>query len=155
MNNKTKTYALLAGVLIIWGIIGFKIVSALDPDLPRPSHQDDTVLFTPQTTQDIDTFSIQPLQRDPFLGTVYIKSKPTSTKPKINKSKGPVVWVSVNYHGIVSKQGSPERICVLSINGQQHLMKIGQKIDGVTLIRATSSDVLVGYKGMKKTITKS
>ena len=82
MKNKAKTYSLLLGVLVIWGIIGFKIVATLNPDVPELVQQDDTVLFSPQKAQAIDTFSINPSQRDPFFGTFYIKKK-TNTKTRL------------------------------------------------------------------------
>jgi len=154
LKNKAKTYFLLLGVLIIWSIIGFKIVATLNPDAPDLVQQDDTVLFDPQMIQETYAFSIRPSERDPFLGTLYVKKK-TSTSTKKGKPKEEFVWVPILYQGMVSKQGSKEKIAVLSINGQQHIMKVGQEVNGVALIRVTNTEILVSYKGIKKTITKT
>lgn len=144
----------MLGVLIIWGLIGFKIVTTLNPDAPELVHQNDAVLFSPQESHAIDTFSIRPSERDPFLGTLYIKKK-TNTSEIIRQPKLETEWIPILYQGIVSKQDSKEKICVVSINGQQHLMKVGQDMSGVKLIRASNTEILVSYQGLKKAISKT
>lgn len=153
MKNKTKTYLLLAAVLAIWGIIGFKIVSTLNPETPEAKKQDEMVVFTPKSHSAKDTFSIRPVQRDPFLGTLYVK-KQENTAPRTTTPKEAFVWIPITYHGTVSKQDSKEKLCILSINGQQHIMKIGQEINEVKLIKATNAEISVSYKGQKKSVPK-
>ena len=144
---------LLVTVLAIWGIIGFKIISTLNPDAPKVNKQDNTALFSPKATTTVDTFSIQLSERDPFLGTLYTKKKP-EVKPKTTPKKEAIVWIPIIYHGDISKQGSKEKTCVISINGQQYLMGVGMDMDGVTLLKANNTEILVSYKGAKKTIPK-
>lgn len=153
MKNKTRTYLLLAAVLAIWGIIGFKIVTTLNPEAPEAKKQDEMVVFTPKSHTVKDTFSIHPTQRDPFLGTLYVK-KQESTTPRITTPKEAFVWIPILYHGTVSKQDSKEKLYILSINGQQHIMKIGQEIQEVKLIKATNTEILVSYKGQRKMVSK-
>lgn len=153
MKNKTKTYILLVAVLTIWGIVGFRMVSTLNPDTPKVVQQDETVLFTPKTEADVERFDVQPSERDPFLGTMYTQKK-TKAKPKVLHKKEPLVWPAILYHGDVSKQGSNAKICVISINGQQHIIKVNQKMDGVKLLKANSTEILVSYKGATKSIVK-
>lgn len=153
MKGKTKTYLLLVAVLTIWGIIGFKIVSTLNPDAPEANQQEDMVAFIPKTNIAADTFSIQPSERDPFLGTLLVK-KQEINKPTTSTPKEDFVWMPLVYHGTVSKQDSKEKICVISIDGQQHIMKIGQAMNGVKLLKVTNTEIIVGYKGARKTIRK-
>lgn len=153
MKSKVKTYLLLIAVLSIWTIIGFKIVSTLNPDIPKISQQEDMIAFTPKNNIVADTFSIQPSERDPFLGTLVAK-KQESSKPTTKTPKEALVWMPIVYHGTVSKQDSKEKICVISIDGQQHIMKMGQDMNGVKLVRATNTEILVSYKGARKTIPK-
>lgn len=153
MKNKTKTYLLLAAVLAIWGIIGFKIMSTLNPEAPEVKKQDEMVVFTPKSHTVKDTFSIRPAQRDPFLGTLYAK-KQENPAPRTPKPKEAFVWISITYHGTVSKQDSKEKLCILSINGQQHIMKIGQEVQEVKLVKASNTEILVNYKGQRKTVPK-
>lgn len=145
---------LLGLVLVIWGIVGYKIISTIKPTPPNANQQYSNVVFNPNINTQVDTFSIQLLGRDPFLGTLYYKKK-LNPSLKINKPKEDIVWIPVIYHGTVSKQDSKEKICVLSINGQQHIMKIGQEMNGVKLIKANNIEVIVSYKDAKKTIIKT
>ena len=80
---------LLVLVIGIWGTIAYKILSAYSEDAPE--------IITPTIALNTDykleyvkdTFSIQPLERDPFLGTVYkpkAEPKPVvKTQRKVNK----------------------------------------------------------------------
>jgi hypothetical protein len=153
LKNKTKTYVLLVAVLAIWGIIGFKILSTLNPDAPKMVAQDDTELISPKAILNTEIFTIQSAERDPFLGTLYAKKK-INTYPKTIIPKEVFVWIPVLYHGTVSIQNSKEKICVLSINGQQQIMKVGQEVNEVKLVKANNTEVLVSYKGKRKAIQK-
>lgn len=153
MNNKAKTYILLVTVLAIWGIIGFKILTTLNPDAPNMMPQNDMVAFKPKTNIAVDTFSVQLTERDPFLGTLYIKKKPKA-KTKRVKPKEALVWAPIIYHGAIAKQQSKTQVFVISINGQQNLMKVGQEVNGIKLVKANAKEIRVTYKGEKKTIAK-
>lgn len=153
MKNKTKTYTLLALVLGIWGIIGYRIVSTINPSTPDMVQQGFEVAFKPKATIEADTFSIQIVNRDPFLGTLLIKKKPKKTYKKPAQPK--VVWLPVLYHGSISKQNTKTKVFIVSINGQQNLMKIGQTIHEVKLIKGNSHNVTVTYKRARKTIQKT
>ncbi|MDD7886050.1 hypothetical protein [Flavivirga sp. 57AJ16] len=153
MKNKTKTYVLLALVLGIWGIIGYRIVSTINPVAPDVVQQGFEVAFNPKAQIEVDTFSIQPVNRDPFLGTLLVKKKPKRTFKKPTQPK--VVWLPVLYHGSISKQDTKTKVFIVSINGQQNLMKIGQTIHGVKLIKGNSNSVTLTYKEARKTIQKT
>ncbi|GAA3647257.1 hypothetical protein [Flavivirga jejuensis] len=154
MKGKTKTYMLLVGVLAIWGIIGFKMLGALNPKPPKTLQQDLAVSFNPQINTAVDTFSIRAVDRDPFLGTLY-KKKKTIVKRKSAQPKEEFVWPSVIYHGTVAKQQSKSQIFVISINGQQYLMKVGQDIGGIKLRFANAKVITITSKGHRKTINKA
>jgi len=143
----------LAAVLTIWGIIGLKIATTLNPEAPEAKEQEDQAVFKPKSHTAKDTFSIRPAQRDPFLGTLYAK-KQESTAPRTSTPKEAFAWIPITYQGTVSKQDSKDKLCLLTINGQQQIMKEGQEIQEVKLIKATHTDILVSYKGKKKTVAK-
>lgn len=146
---------LLVVVLGIWGVIGYKIWSGLNPEIPEVKQQDIAVSFNPKTNKVIDTFSVQTFSKDPFLGTLSLKQKNRSSIAKSStKIKSSVIWVPVLYHGAIAKQNSKEKVFVISVEGQQYVLKIGQEIKGVKLIRANSKEIIVSYKGVKQTIIK-
>ena len=144
---------LLALVLGIWGIIGYRIVSTINPSAPEVVGQGFEVAFKPKTNIELDTFSIQTVNRDPFLGTLLVKKKPKRTFKKTMQPK--VVWLPVLYHGSISKQNTKTKVFIVSINGRQNLMKIGQTINGVKLIKGNSNSVTLTYKRARKTIQKT
>jgi len=151
MQNKTKTYILLAFVLGIWGVIGCKIMSTLNPETPEIVSTAFNASFTPKTTTTLDTFSIQTTERDPFLGTLNIKKK--SVTKKIKKLE--IVWIPILYHGSVTKQASKDKVFVVSIGDEQILMKGGETNKEVTLIKGTTNEITMAYKGDRKTINKT
>ena len=152
MKNKTKTYTLLILVLSIWGIIGYKIIATVNSALPEIASQNFEHTFNPKTNTEVDTFSIQSSERDPFLGTLYIKKK---SIPQKIKPKTPLVWLPIIYHGNISKQNAKAKVYIISIDNQQHLMKTGQTINEIKLVRGNNSNIIVSYKGVRKTIEKT
>ena len=144
---------MLIGIVVcVWGIIGFRILSVVNPSTPEIMQQHFDVSFNPKGNKEMDTFSIQTANRDPFLGTLYMKEKP---RVKNIKPKTPLVWLPIIYHGIISKQNSRAKVFIISINGQQQLVKVGQVISEVTLVRGNSREIIVSYKGVRKTISKT
>tara|TARA_R110001583_G_scaffold173091_1_gene326922 strand:+ start:91 stop:546 length:456 start_codon:yes stop_codon:yes gene_type:complete len=151
MTNKTKTYILLAFVLGIWGVIGYKIISTINPETPDIAKAKFNISFTPKTNTVLDTFSIQTTERDPFLGTINTKKKSVTKKIK----KPEIVWIPILYHGSVTKQASKNKVFVISIDEEQILMKVGETIMEVTLIKGTTNEITISYKGNRKTINKT
>ena len=145
---------LLGLVLAIWGIVGYRILATINPTEPNIIEQNTDVVFNPNLKTKVNTFSIKTLNRDPFLGT-FQNNKKTTLKVRKDSSKTTIPWPNIIYHGTVSKQNSKDMICVLTINGQQQIMKVGQEVKEVKLIKANHTEVIVSYKKNKKTITKA
>lgn len=150
MTNKTKTYVLLVVVLAIWGIVGYKIASTLNPDPPKIVKKEFDISFNPKTNMVSDTFSIKTVERDPFLGTLLVKKEPLLKRQTTLKAE----WVSISYHGIITQQQSKNKVFVVSIEKEQSLIKIGQSIKGVKLVRGNNREIVVAYKNSTKTIKK-
>jgi len=131
--------------MAVWGTIAYKIVSALNPELPDIQPQEFTVNSNYKVETKVDTFSITQVNRDPFLG-VLIK-KPSRTKVK-NKS---VQWQPVIYHGFVKKGNN--QMFIVSINGKQHLLKKGQTKDSITVVYGTPKSITMRYKNNSQTFT--
>ena len=149
LKNKKKTYLLLVVVLGIWGVIGYQIWTGLQHDTAEIKIQEVNINFNREANTAIDTFSIQTASRDPFLGTLTTKKKKSRV---INPAKK-IVWLPISYQGVVKKQGSKEQVFVITINGQQHLLKKGQSRDSVSLVRGSAKSIVVRYKKQQKTIT--
>lgn len=155
MKKKTKTYVLLGVVVLIWGIIGYKIISSLNPSLPEQQlAQTSQGDFKPSKKIEADTFSIELTERDPFLGTMY-RPKTTSKPKRISKPKEEIVWPNISYLGTVKKSSnSKNQIFVITIDGQQYLLKKGQEVKEVKLLSGSENEVKLQFKKKRKEYTK-
>jgi len=153
LNKKTKTYILLVAVLGIWGTIGYKIINGLTPEESLSPNQNIDVSFNPEKRIKQDTFTITEVDRDPFLGTL---SRVQSTiKPSINQTQRKTNHQpAITYSGLVKKQNTSDQVFVININNNQYLLKKGQVVDSVKLLRGNNKFITVSYKNKSLTIKR-
>ena len=153
MKKTNKTYLLLSLVLIVWGILGYKIVNTLSPQEDDSSTLMVSEKFIPKTIKEKDTFSIAANYRDPFLGTLpkngSIKSKVKRTKKVETPQK------NIVYSGFVTETNTGNEIFFIGIDNQQHMMSIGEIQDSVKLVSGNKKRVKVHYGTVSKTIPLS
>ena len=151
LNNKLKTYLLLATVLIVWGVIALKINTGLQPiddfKVVEPQNQS----FRPVVLK-VDTFSIQKVDRDPFLGTLYRLPKKQKKPPRLPQPK---TLNQITYSGIVQNKGHKSPVFVVQINNRQYILKKGQTIDSVKLVRGTVDAIVVRQQKQLQTIQRN
>ncbi len=150
MSKNTKTYLLLGVVLLIWGIIGFRIASAISPE-PETPFRSKKMAFKSLTLSQQDTFLINADYRDPFLGTFTTKKKKQSSKTKVVKA--PTFDLDVRYTGSMVNHNSGKRIYFITISGQQYLLEKGKSAMEVRLVNGDEKTVTVRYKGVLKKIS--
>ena len=157
MKNKRNTYLLLGVVMIIWGLILYKMIHTL---YPREEHSATRVLgvsFKATPIQEQDTFSIAIHERDPFLDVFRpkrIQHKPKrSTSVRIREENVP--QLAIAFSGMITDTKSKARIFFVTINGQQHLMKIDEEIADVKLIRGSEDAIRIRHKNKLRTIAIS
>lgn len=148
MAKNTKTYILLGVVALIWGTIGYKVISGLSPaDLPAIATSD-SVDFKPKKSTPKDTFSITANYRDPFLGTV-------PKKKKLKKATAPrkvVPEIKLQYTGSIIGDDSQSSIFFVTIEGVQVLLKPKQTVQEVTLVSGSEQQIRIRHKGKMRTI---
>lgn len=145
MTKQQKTVGLLVAVLIVWGAIGYQIFMRLQPNADTTAIEIQRT-FTPQKYTEKEFYTIKEPYRDPFLGK-FPATKVIRTK-KVKKLT--VVFPSIVYNGIIS--GNTSQSYILTINGRQELFKLKETLNEVTLLKATVEEVMISYKGNKKTI---
>lgn len=147
MKKDTKTYLLLALVLAIWGIIGYKVLSPNSSDaLEQDSFEKITVKSL--SIKEKDTFSILADYRDPFLGTFPKKSIKKKSKPK----KAPEPEITVQFTGLMTDNDTKQRIYFITIAGQQYLMNVKDEIEKVQLLSGTSTSIRIRSNGKTRII---
>src|SRR5436190_1487204 len=101
MKNKKIVYLLLVVVVLIWGIIFYRIFSAVGAPDNNTSNMNPTIEKSADKTE-VDTFNIDGNYRDPFLGTMQVE-KPvirSTTAIKIVKEEKfipKLTWPFIGY----------------------------------------------------------
>lgn len=156
MKNKKFTYVLGCLVLLVWGIIVYRIFSSMGGDeedqipvavkVSKEPYKDYTV--------NKDTTRLLLNYKDPFeiikqLDTVIkaeshklltTKSIPVTTKPAFN-------WGFIKYSGYVRNPGSKKLIAILNINGKVLMMTEGETADQVKLVKNLQDSIKVNFNG--------
>lgn len=152
MKNK-KNIFLLVAVLVIWGLLIYKFVDSISPEsnnlavFSKPT-------FKPPVVKSKDTFSIQPISRDPFLGTILSTSKSSNVTSKVKKQPtDQVAWPSIEYHGLVADVSSKNRVFIIKINGNQQLLSNGSNFEELKIIRGDAKKVMIRFNGTIKEFT--
>ncbi len=153
MKKNSKTYILLTLVALIWGTIGYKIISSLSSD-PESNAEEIAVSFKPLPVQKKETFDIVADYRDPFLGS--LPKKKTKKRIVSTKPKAPAVpEVSISYTGFMTDGSTHQKIFFVTINGQQHLMNTKDEIAKVTLLGGSASSIRIRYNNKTRTIQRT
>lgn len=150
MNKNTKTYLLLGAVLLIWGIIGYRLLSANSDGVSEIASFEKTTLKS-MSVKEKDTFSILADYRDPFLGT-FPKKEVKKVKRTSRPKKPPVPEIKVQFSGLVTDKDTKQRIFFVTIDGQQHLMSVKDKIQKVQLVSGSATSIRIRANGKTRTI---
>lgn len=150
MKKSKNVKILLPIVIIIWGILFYKIYDAFRPSA-KNIKTSPPESYIPSQKIEKDTFSLLPLFSDPFLGTLYVKkaevpSKGITLKKKVEET----VWPEITYLGVVSDKEASISVFILQIQGQQFLVKKGDTIQDIQLINGSNSSVALRHKGKTK-----
>ena len=150
LKNKKKTYVLIVLVTSIWATIGYKLISGYGSNstAPPPQEHDHTFPTNPSTTS--ERFTISPINRDPFLGRLDRGEK--KSKQRITNKKSSAYRPTIIYEGLI--KNTSDQVFILTINGIQHLVKRGQSVDSLKLLKGNTNKVIVRYNGTLKTIKR-
>jgi type II secretory pathway component PulC len=164
MKNKKNLYFLLPLVLIVWGIIAYRLIVHFNNNkhtiLPQSN---ETIDSNDLHTQ--DTFSLNLNYRDPFLGTTGYSENIDNTKTPFDaqnffraadaqQAATPIPWPTVTYHGIILNKKSGSRITLIKIDSKEQLLAEGQSVSGITLMKAYPDSGIFRYQKELKTIKK-
>lgn len=154
MKKSTNIKILIPVVAVIWGLLIYKIIDAFHPEEPTTTSIASTTFLAP-LIKERDTFSLLPVERDPFLGTLYnpIKTQPNATK-KILPKQEKAPWPQLTYLGSVKDKNSETTVFIIQLNGQQHIVKKGETIGEVKLLKGTAENIIITYNGSKREFSK-
>ncbi|WP_299118252.1 hypothetical protein [uncultured Tenacibaculum sp.] len=151
MKKQQKTYFLLAGVLAIWGIIGYQIFNQLNTEEITISVNNDNFKYIPKERIEVKKYNIKGNYRDPFLGKSFFNKK-KKVKSLNVKEKKLLPFPNVVYNGII--QGSKKKSYIITVNGKQEIIKINQTFQNITLLQANNKEIKVRFNNIIKKIPK-
>jgi hypothetical protein len=147
---------LLVAVIGVWGVVGYKIIIGLSPEDITAVQQDNyEMTFIPKAKVEVDTFSIQILDRDPFLGTLIRKKNNISNNSNVLANKIALDSLPrISYNGMVKNQNASNQVFVINIDNNQYLLKKGQMAESVKLIVGNNQEIIVRVNNKNYTIKR-
>mgnify|MGYP006921595930 CR=1 FL=1 len=152
MKNKKNIYILLPAVILIWGVLIYKIIRGLNPSLSFAQSAVISKTFKPEKLKESQSFTIRADYRDPFLGTTEKKKKKIITKKKniATVKDESIPFPQIIFKGVVTPKGNNEEVFLIIVNGQQHLFKKKSTYDGVTLLLGNNKQVTLQFQDQKQ-----
>ena len=149
MKNKKNIYILLPVVILVWGLLIYKIVAATKPNATTQELVA-TAQFNPLQLEATESFTINANYRDPFLGIVKKKKKIKPKTKKVTTKKITVPFPNIIYKGVVSPKGKNQQVYLISINGQQFFFKKNNINQKVKLMRGNNKEVVLKFQGQQQ-----
>jgi hypothetical protein len=157
LKSKKAVYILLPIVILIWGFIIYRIFSVVNLSVEGVRE----AVLQPRVSQGpahIDSFSINADYRDPFLGKMITREESEKPKAPVVKKEvpkpEPIVWPVIVYKGMIKNQKSNKQLCLVSIGGQDNIVKEGDLIGEIELKRLTKDSVALAFKKETKYFKK-
>ncbi len=152
MKNKKALYVLLPVVVVIWGLIIFKVFSYTNEE-PEFSPYSKTNIGKDKGEVLQENFVLDLNYEDPFKTKVGIRKTTTAEnyKPKI-KSNRAIRWPEIKYYGIVRNEKTARKVVSVGIGGRSYLMKEGEEKEKVRLVRVYGDSVLAKFKGEERVL---
>jgi hypothetical protein len=160
MKNKKSTYLLGAAVLIVWGLIIYRIFNALNDTGPDASAMSAPVKKETYNDYTIpaDTTRLSLNYRDPFgitqtKDTVSdkhmlisaVKTAPREAAPGMN-------WDFIRFVGYIRNPDSKKLVAMIHLNGAELMMSEGEMNSNLKLIKNYRDSIKITYQGKTKFI---
>jgi hypothetical protein len=157
MKNK-GTYILLALVVAIWAVVGYRLVKYLKQDkIELPEEKAET--FSLQTQNFIqDSFSITNNYRDPFLGSKVVVQRHISVSPKpapkqvISKN---IKWPAISFKGLVKNNSSQVTYALITIDGRLKNVQEKEEISAIKILNIQRDSIGVAFNNETKYFYKN
>jgi hypothetical protein len=161
MKNKRLTYVLIPLVLLIWGLIFYRIFMGSDKDGPVQTIRDIRKVAKKDSLTDI--FEIKANYRDPFLSgsdktlvsntgdVVPDRVGFTSVKPPVPE----IIIPDLRYFGLIMNPKSKQKLGLFRLNNKNFILKEGTVQEDFKIVRLFNDSVKVQYKTKRKTFKKN
>jgi len=160
--KKPLVYVLGAAVCCIWGLILFRIFAPKEPESEMLSAERKNIKSRESLPKQFpDTFRLQLNYPDPFTGE-QTKAKDTAQLKRPDSRNQGIAALPVappanpldqlKYLGYVADGKGGRRVGIISMNGQEKMLKEGDTLQKIKIIKIGKDVVTVGYGGRIKTL---
>jgi len=153
MKNKKNIYFLLTAVLLIWGLLGYRLFSAVQPNNASANLAVSDISFEPNKFKESKPFTIRADYRDPFLGTIATIKRKNKKRTKKRKVLPLQPFPQIIYKGLVSGQNNKQQVFIISIDGKQHFFKKNQSFQGVQLRNGNIKSITLKFQGQQQSFS--
>ena len=147
LKNKKNIRILLPIVIVIYGLLFYRIFDTLNPDEIQYS-ADTLSTYTPVKLKKREQFELLPVDKDPFLGTPIKKKEALNLAKRVSKKD--LNWPFIEYLGVISTSGSRQNVFIISIDGKQFTVKTGESAEGIQVISGNKKAILLEFEGSNK-----
>ena len=158
-KNKNLTYLLICAVVVVWGIILYRVIFNNSDDDYQLKAQPVAKKNEPYDQFELkrDTFRLALNYRDPFTGVVETPPKSVETIAKPTNFvpppfRPPINWGVIKYRGYVINPQTKKVVSILEINGKERMLVEGEFLEGVKLLKNKKDSILVYWQGKQKHI---
>jgi hypothetical protein len=160
MKNKKSTYLLAAAVLIVWGLILYRVFGAMgdnEPDEPSISAPLKKEAYNDYAIPR-DTTHLLLNYRDPFgmvaaKDTTSHKHNPAGPAQAAQHIAAPAMnWDFIRYVGYIRNPDSKKLVAMVHLNGTELMMSEGESNGSLKLIKNLRDSIRVNYQGKTKYI---
>lgn len=149
---------------MVWGIIIYRIFHVVNGSNSTEVFKS-AIVENVNNESLIDTFSIHPNYRDPFMSKrpkkLISENKLASvvTKPDLIKKAAVIApvsnkWPSLVYNGLIKNEKSNKQLALVQINGQSNIMQVGNVTEGVELTKIFRDSIEVKFDSERRFVRK-
>ena len=162
-QGKVTTYVLLAGVVLIWGTVVYRVVTGMDWSGGSSDNREATSLGLQQLTfKEKPVVEIQKHIRDPFLGKRVQDKKVRAVGQRAtarNRLSGPSMKrtdsptdkeIPLKYLGILNSEA--KKVALINWEGKDYMVKEGEERAGIEIIEILPLQIQVKFLGEKHVI---
>lgn len=152
MKNKKRTLYLLIAVIAIYVAIIVRFFMLSNDSNSTGTTDFLATDFKPTTYEVRKDFTINNNYRDPFLGKLPKSNKRAPKARRSQPSTTNTFFPDVQYVGVISDTKSGTKVLSLKVNGNEYVVREGKTVDSVKVLSGNSNNIVVSYKGKRKTI---
>lgn len=157
MSKSGINKVLIISLLLIWSVVGYKLISNF-----FGKQEVDSIPTTPVSINlDVNAdkkeiFDLPIILRDPFLGNNNIQKKEIAAEQQIQKGfkKYNIPWPQIQYYGFVKAENNDNPLVLLRVNNDLERIRKGNKINGLLIKEIYRDSILVVFENEKRIFAK-